>query len=187
MTNPRLAERYAKSLIDLALENSKLEEVHQDAQRIIQLCKLSRDFDIMLKSPIIKGDKKAAVINELSKGKVTELTRLFLNLLVRKGRESNLREIMQVFCEKYDFIKGISRVNLTTAVPVGDDIVALMVKKLEKETNLTNISINKKVDESLVGGFVLEYNNFLIDRSVRRFLKEVKKEYNRNDYQYNIR
>ncbi|MCU0404552.1 MAG: ATP synthase F1 subunit delta [Chitinophagaceae bacterium] len=187
MTNPRLAERYAKSLIDLAVENGKLEEVHQDAQRIIQLCKLSRDFDVMLKSPIIKGDKKSAVINQLSQGKVTEITRLFLNLLVRKGRENNLREIMHVFCDKYDSIKGINRINLTTAVPVGDDVVALMVKKIEKETNLSNISINKKVDESLVGGFVLEYNNFLVDRSVRRFLKEVKKEYSKNEYQYNIR
>ena len=187
MTNPRLAERYAKSLIDLALENGNLEEVHQDAQRIIQVCKLSREFEVMLKSPVIKGDKKAAVINELSKGKITEITRMFLNLLVRKGRENILKEIMQVFCEKYDIIKGISRINLTTAVPVGEDIEAMMIMKLEKETKLTNITINKKVDESLVGGFILEYNNYLIDRSVKRFLKEVKKEYSKNEYQYNIR
>ena len=187
MTNPRLADRYAKSLIDLALEHGKLEEVHQDAQRIIQVCKLSREFDVMLKSPIIKGDKKAAIIDQLSQGKVTEITRLFLNLLVRKGRESNLRDIMQVFCEKYDFIKGISRINLTTAVPVGEVIEKMIISKLQNETKLTNISIHKKVDESLVGGFILEYNNYLIDRSVRRFLKEVKMAYSKNEYQYNIR
>ncbi len=187
MANSRLAERYAKSLIDLALEFGKLEEIHKDAQYLIQLCNLSRDFSLMLKSPIIKGDDKAAILNRLSEGKVAEITRLFLQLLVRKGRESNLREIMRVFCVKYDELKGISRVNLTTAVPVGDDIEQMIIKKLQNETKLTHLKLQKKVDESLVGGFVLEYNNYLVDRSVKRFLKEVKMAYGKNEYQYNIR
>lgn len=187
MPNPRLADRYAKSLIDLALEKDQLEEVHNDAQRIIQVCKQSREFAVMLKSPIIKGEKKAAVINLLSKGKVSEISRLFLNLLVRKGRESNLLEIMQVVADKYDIIKGISRINLVTAVPVSEEVRLLMVDKLQKETRLTNIELAVKVDPSLVGGFILEYNNFLLDRSVKRFLKEVKTEYKKNEYVYNIR
>ncbi len=187
MTNPRLAERYAKSLIDLAVEKGQLEEVHADAQRIIQVCRQSREFDVMLKSPIIKGDKKAAVIDALSKGTITELSRLFMNLLIRKGREANLREIMVVFCERYDAIKGISRINLTTAIPVSEEIKDILVKKLENETKLTNIHLKTKVDESLKGGFVLEFNNYLVDRSIKRFLKEVKVLFAKNEYIYNIR
>jgi F-type H+-transporting ATPase subunit delta len=187
MRNPRLADRYAKSLIDLALEQNMLEEVYNDAQRVLAVCKVSREFAVMLKSPVIKGDKKAQVINILSEGKISELMRLFLNLLVRKGRESFLQEILVVFCEKYDFHKGISRINLSTAVPVTEEIKKLITEKLLKETRLTNIDLVTEVDESLVGGFVLEYNNFLLDRSVKRFLKEVKTLYKKNEYVYNIR
>ncbi len=187
MRNPRLADRYAKSLIDLALEQNMLEEVYNDAQRVLAVCKASREFAVMLKSPVIKGDKKAQIINILSEGKISELMRLFMNLLVRKGRESFLQEILVVFCEKYDFHNGISRINLSTAVPVTDEIKKLITEKLLKETKLTNIELVTDVDESLVGGFVLEYNNFLLDRSVRRFLKEVKTLYKKNEYVYNIR
>ena len=187
MRNPRLADRYAKSLIDLALEQDMLEEVYNDAQRVLALCKVSREFAVMLKSPVIKGEKKTQVINALSEGKISELMRLFLNLLVRKGRESFLQEILVVFCEKYDFHKGISRIKLATAVPVTEEIKKLIIEKMLKETKLTNIDLVTEVDESLVGGFVLEYNNFLLDRSVKRYLKEVKTLYKKNEYVYNIR
>jgi F-type H+-transporting ATPase subunit delta len=187
MPNPRLADRYSKSLIDLAVEKDMLEEVYNDAQRVLEVCKVSREFSVMLKSPIIKGDKKAAIINTLSEGRITEIMSLFLNLLVRKGRESFLEEILNEFCLKYDFFKGISRINLKTATPVSDEIKQMITDKLLKETRLTNINLNMEVDESLVGGFVLEYNNYLLDRSVRRFLKEVKTLYQQNEYVYNIR
>jgi F-type H+-transporting ATPase subunit delta len=187
MPNPRLADRYAKSLIDLALEKGMLEELHTDAERVIEVCRQSREFALMLKSPIIKGDKKVQVINILSEGKISEIMRVFINLLVRKGRESYLQEILQVFCDKYDIIKGISRINLVTATPVSEEIKRIIVEKLQKETKLTNIDLLMKVDESLVGGFVLEYNNYLLDRSVKRFLKEVKTLYQQNEYVYNIR
>lgn len=187
MPNPRLADRYAKSLIDLALEKGLLEELHKDAENLIALCKQSREFAIMLKSPIIKGDKKAQVINILSQGKISEIMRVFVNLLVRKGRESFLQEIMQVFCDKYDIIKGISRINMVTAAPVSDEIRKMIVEKLQRETKLTNIDLLMKVDESLIGGFVLEYNNNLLDHSIKRFLKDVKTLYQQNEYVYNIR
>jgi F-type H+-transporting ATPase subunit delta len=187
MPNPRLADRYAKSLIDISVELGKLEEVYNDANRVLSVCKQSKEFAAMLKSPVIKGDKKAMVINALSKGNVSEVMRAFLNLLVRKGRESYLQEILQVFCDRYDIIKGISKISLTTATPASEEVKQLIMAKLLKETPLTNIDIVTKVDESLVGGFVLEYNNYLLDRSVKRFLKEVKALYQKNEYNYNIR
>jgi F-type H+-transporting ATPase subunit delta len=187
MPNPRIADRYAKSLIDLSIERGQLEEVYRDANLIIEVCKRSRDFAIMLKSPIIKGEKKAQVINKISEGHICEISRVFLNLLVRKGRERFLQEIMQVVCDRYYIIKGISRINLTTAVPVADDVKKIIIAKLEKETELTNIELKTKVQEDLIGGFVLEYNNYLVDRSIKRFLNEARQQYKKNEYVYNIR
>ena len=62
MPNPRLASRYAKALIDLAIEKGQLEEVAADAQWLKAVCKESRDFLNLLRSPIIKGDSKRKIL-----------------------------------------------------------------------------------------------------------------------------
>ena len=64
MQNPRLATRYAKSILDLAIEQNQLEAVYGDMKHIIGICKTNPDFVAMLKSPIIKGDKKDKMIND---------------------------------------------------------------------------------------------------------------------------
>ena len=58
MPNPRLAGRYAKSLLDLAVEKDELEPVYQDMVLMNNLIKASPEFERVLKSPVIKGDKK---------------------------------------------------------------------------------------------------------------------------------
>ena len=47
MQNPRLASRYAKSLLDLAVEKNCLDAVLQDMQVLTSICTESRDFDMM--------------------------------------------------------------------------------------------------------------------------------------------
>jgi F-type H+-transporting ATPase subunit delta len=74
MLNPRLAARYAKSLIDLALEKDQLENVYNDMQYLQAVCKQSREFVGLLKSPVIKADKKDTILKSITAGKVGELT-----------------------------------------------------------------------------------------------------------------
>src|SRR5688500_2012686 len=92
--HPRLSGRYAKSLIDLAQEKNQLEAVYKDMLYLQGVTKASREFVSLLKSPVIKADKKAQIIDAVTAGKVTELTTKFNRLLVTKGRESDLPEIV---------------------------------------------------------------------------------------------
>ncbi|HRE38854.1 MAG TPA: ATP synthase F1 subunit delta, partial [Chitinophagaceae bacterium] len=97
MQNPRLATRYAKSLIDLAIERGQLEQVFADMQWLQAVCKSNRDFVNLLRSPIIRNDIKKKIITAVTTGKVSELTAAFNNLLVTKNRERNLPEIVNAF------------------------------------------------------------------------------------------
>ena len=99
MPNPRLASRYAKSLIDLAIERDQLEKVFADMQWLQGIIKSSRDFTNLLKSPIIKADKKKQVIEAIIKGKVSDITSAFIHLIIAKGRESNSFEIITAFIQ----------------------------------------------------------------------------------------
>src|SRR5580692_8626795 len=99
MPNPRLAGRYAKSLIDLAIEKNQLDEVFQDMLFLQKVCSDNKDFVSMLKSPVINADKKEKILEAVTKGKVTVLTALFNKLLIKKGRETYLPEIAKAFIQ----------------------------------------------------------------------------------------
>ena len=187
MPNPRLAGRYAKSLIDLATEQGQLEAVYADMQYLQTVCKLSKDFVNLLRSPIIRADKKNQILDAVSKGKVGVLTTAFNKLLVNKGRESDLPEIVNVFIDQYNSINGIHKVKLTTAVAVSEELKKAIIAKATAEAGLAHIELETKVNESLIGGFVLEFNNNLVDASILRDLKDIKKQFNKNIFVQQLR
>jgi F-type H+-transporting ATPase subunit delta len=182
MQNPRLAARYAKSLIDLATERKELENVFADMQYLQAVGKASPEFLRLMRSPIIKTEKKQAVLDAVAKGKLSPITEGFNRLLVAKSRENVIPEIIVAFIEQYNVIKGINKVKLTTAQPLTDTAKAAILKKIESDSGMTNVELETKLDESLIGGFVLEYNNNLVDASILRDLKDIKKQFMANDF-----
>jgi len=187
MPNPRLAARYAKSLLDLATERGQLETVYADMKYLEAVCKASKDFVNLLRSPVIKADQKNSIITAVTKGKISELTASFNHLLVKKGREFDLPEIAYAFVDQYNEIKGIHRVKLTTAVEVSAEVKKAIEQKVQNEKGMGTIELETATDESLIGGFVLEFNNNLVDASILRDLKDIKKQFTRNLFVHTLR
>lgn len=187
MPNPRLAARYAKSLIGLANEKNQVEPVYKDMLFLQMLCKESRDFLVLLRSPIVKADKKVAIVEAVTKGKIGELTAAFNRLLINKGRESILPEIITSFIDQYKQQKGIYTIKLTTAVPVSEDMKNQIIGQVQKQTNMNNIDLKASVNEEIIGGFVLEIGDQLIDASIAYDLNKIKSQFMNNDFIYKIR
>ena len=187
MPNPRLAARYAKSLIDLSIEKDQLENVFADMQWLQSVCKSSREFVNLLRSPIIKSDKKEKIIDTITAGKISELTAIFTRLLVRKGRESNLPEIITAFIHQYKEHKHIYTVKLITAVPITDELKNAIVKQVQSASEMQNIELETTVKPELIGGFVLQAGDKLVDASIAYDLKEIARQFDNNDFVYKIR
>jgi F-type H+-transporting ATPase subunit delta len=187
MPNPRLASRYAKSLIDLAIEKDQLEKIFADVQWLKQVIKGSRDFVNLLKSPIIRPEKKQQVVEAILKGHVSEITGLFVRLLVAKGRESTLPEIIPAFIEQYKKYKNIYTVTLATASPVSDDLKNAIIDQIRKTSQMQNIELEATVNEDLIGGFVLQAGDKLIDTSIAYDLKQIKRQFENNDFVFRLR
>lgn len=187
MPNPRLASRYAKSLLDLAVEKQQLEKVYADMLYLQQLTSKSRDFLNLLRSPVIPSDKKQAVINAVAGKNISELTTAFTRLLVNKGRESELPEIITAFVNQYKQSKGIHTVQLTTAVPVSEEVKNQFINQVKKTSNMQNIELKTIVDPNIIGGFVLQAGDKLIDASVAYELKNVSRQFENNDFLYKVR
>src|ERR1044072_19057 len=187
MPTPRLAARYAKSLIDLANETNQLESVYKDMLYLQAVCKESREFLTLMRSPVVKADKKIAIVLAVTKGKISELTDSFNRLMITKGRESYLPEISSAFIDQYKLQKGIHTVKLTTAVPVTEDVKNQIIGQVQKQTNLSNIDLKATVNEDIIGGFVLEIGDTLVDASIAYDLNKIKTQFMNNDFIYKIR
>lgn len=187
MLNPRLAGRYAKSLIDLSVEKGELENVYNDMQYLQAVTRGNRDFVNVLKSPVISSDKKQSILEAITQGKIGELTTLFNRLLIRKGREASLPEIADAFIQQYKEKKQIHGMRLTTAAPISDSLKQEIVAQVKSQTGIKNIELTASVDEALIGGFVLQVGDLLIDTSIAYDLNVIRKQFLDNDFIYRIR
>ena len=187
MQNPRLASRYAKSILDLAIERGELEKVYADMQWLQAVCKSNRDFVNLLRSPIIKNDTKRKILEAVTNGNISELTAGFNRLLVAKNRERFLPEIINAFIAAYKSHHHIRTVQLTTATPVTDSMRNAIVEQVKKSAGFDKVELEEKVNPELIGGFVLQVGDQLVDASVAYDLRAIAKQFENNDFIYKIR
>ena len=185
--NPRLAARYAKAILDLAVERDQLETVYKDMVFLRAICRSSRDLVNLLDSPIIKSDKKQQILEAVTAGRISPMTTAFNALLMSKERAAYLPEIAAAFVDQYKVYMGIQTVKLTTAVPVSEDLRQAILNKVKTDRQVPQIDLETEVRGELIGGFVLEIGDELIDASVAYDLHKIKQQFQNNDFIYKIR
>lgn len=182
MSATRLAARYAKSILDLAVERQVLDEVLSDMRSVQKAIRENREFYMMLKSPIVNGDKKMEIVLLIFKGKLGVLTEEFFRILMRKNREAYLPEIIHAFLDQYNAYKHITPVTITTAAETSTEVLRGIIAALQKETGIGEVELHSKVDPALIGGYILEWEDKLIDKSIARNLYVLKDAFANNDY-----
>jgi len=182
MKETRVAQRYAKSLISLAKERQVLEQVKEDMLTIKSVCEESHDFSNMLKSPIVKTDKKSAILNEIFAKEVCELSLAFINIVTEKKREAILGAIAENFIHLYNESKNIVTASVTSATAITEDIRAQVLTQLKSVVGDANVQVEERVDESLIGGFVLRVGDREFNSSVANKLQKLKREFVSNPH-----
>lgn len=182
MSAYKLSYRYAKSIIDLAVENHKLDAVYADVQLLNSAVKANKELAIMLKSPIIPGPKKLDVLEAIFKPKIDKLTWSFLELIVKKGREKHVIDFSFSFIEQYNRINHISSVNIVTAAVLDDSIVNQIREAVNIIPEIGKVSVTTSVNEDLLGGFRLIYGDKLYDASVQKRLSDLRNEFYDESY-----
>ena len=180
MRNTRATSRYAKSLLELAKEQNTLELCKTDMASVVSLCQNSRELVLLLKSPVVKTDKKLAIIAEVFVG-CSPLVLSFINLIAKKKREALLFDIAQGFLDLYKIDQGIESATLTTAVALDEDTRQQVLDFIKKQ-GVSQVDLIEQVDESLIGGAILRLGDKQLDASVARQIKDLKQSFNKNLY-----
>lgn len=183
MSASRIASRYAKSLLDLAIERNQLDEVYGQVSSIKRNIAESSDLALLLKSPIVASDKKLSCLNAIYGGKVNELVQKFIELVVGKRREAYLGEITESFISQYNAKKGVGEAVLTTATEISDELLQKIKGfVMANAAGINTVQLTTKIDPSIIGGFILQFNDKQYDSSVAAKLKNISKKFSDNKH-----
>ncbi len=174
MSSYKLSLRYAKSLLDLAIEKNILAAVYKDVKLIDETIQSNIDLKIMLKSPVIPNDKKLNVMSLIFKEQIDVITWMYIQLVIKKNREAYLVDFGQCFEDLYNKMNHISKVKITTAQQLSDSVQKEIINNVPTKDKL---EIENVIDQDIIGGFKLHFGDNLYDASIHKKLKDLKAQF----------
>jgi len=178
MSELTVANRYAKSLIDLAQEQKSLEETRKDMELFIRVLKANHQLQAVLANPIIAHNKKIKILEAIFGKDVSKITDSFFKIMINKSRAQVLYATAAEFINQYNIIKNIVRANVVSATELSEANRKTVVSELEAFTG-GKIELHTKVDPKLIGGFILTVGDKQIDTSISNSLKKLKTDFAR--------
>jgi F-type H+-transporting ATPase subunit delta len=165
-------------MFQLAVEEGVLTDVNRDLKLCAYAFKSEPEYLKILSSPVVSVREKQTMLQAVFRDRCHELVYNFLCLLAEKGRISLFEEIQKDFVERYNRSQNLLDVEVTTCVPLTEELRQKLIQKLQRQTG-KNVSVTEKVDESILGGVVVKYDNTVIDGSVKNRFNELSKRLHR--------
>ncbi|HSR19147.1 MAG TPA: ATP synthase F1 subunit delta [Ignavibacteriaceae bacterium] len=168
MADSKVSYRYASSLLGLAVEKKILDAVSTDVEMVRSAIEDNAMLRNLLKSPIIKPQSKASILDEIL-SKAHPETKKFVRFVVDKNRENFLLGIASAFLGLRDEYIGFVNVSIKTAYEFNDEQKKRLKEKLESLLN-KKVGFSFEIDKSLVGGFIAQVNDTVYDASLKHQL-----------------
>ena len=182
MDNYKVSKNYAKSLFVLATETEQQSAAAADMRLVNEVFTENRELYVIFNNPMIKQTKKEAIIGDLFDQRVSRLSSLFLHFVVRKKRVVNLRGISAAFLDMYRDSRGVVLADMATSYPVDMEVIS-MVSELVAHVSGKDVEVNAHVDERIIGGFVVKFDNNMFDTRIRTQIANLRKQFSENDYE----
>jgi F-type H+-transporting ATPase subunit alpha len=163
------ADRYAKALFELTLEQDILEAVHKTMAEISGLILDLREFRLFLKNPLLSYEEKCVILRSLFEGKVPDLVYRFLLFITYKDRLRILKEITVSFDKLYLSSTRQIRAYVKTALPLNDAEKVFINQHLNNKFHQQMIT-QWNIDTSLIGGFRIFVEGKIYDYSFKEQL-----------------
>jgi F-type H+-transporting ATPase subunit delta len=167
-----ISVRYARALLKSATEAKLEDKVYQEMMTIakgyVDVPQLRQTID----NPMLSKDKKEALLITAAGEKPSALTKAFIGLVLKEGRESVMQFMANSYVTLYRKQKNVIRGKLTTAARVSVETEQKMRRLVESNTNGT-VEFETEVNPDIIGGFILEYDTYRMDASVKSKLNNI--------------
>jgi F-type H+-transporting ATPase subunit delta len=178
MLTSKVAKRYAQGLLDFTNESGQTATVFSEMKDVVKIMKESADLNKFFMTPYIDSKKKIEVANEIFKG-LSVSSKNLITLVIKHGRERQLKNIAQEFINKVEDINGVQRVILTTATQLSKENIEHILKSTDLVNN-SNFDLIVNIKPEILGGYILRVGDQQVDASVKSKLNKVKKDFQLN-------
>ena len=165
--------RYAEALFQVGEETSSTTKLYEELSAVVDILKSNKDFYSVLKSPIVSKGEKKDMIEKVFSGQVSAHLNNFLKIIIDKDRVSAVEAVEKSYKvllnEKNNIIEGIA----ITAVAMSQEEIKQLEAKLSSKYN-KNVTLENKVDKSILGGALVRLGNEEIDGTVKTRLAKMK-------------
>ena len=178
MSGTRAAIRYAKAILSVGIDNQTSEKIQLEMDQITNAIESNAALNEALKSPVVKLSVKAVVLDKAFNNFSPELKSLF-QTLVQNKRIDLLEEIALQYKQLFNQLNNKEEATVITAVPMTSAMEVKIMAKL-KTLSSKDLSLKKRVDETILGGFILRVGDQQYNASVSNQLNELKNKFQIN-------
>jgi F-type H+-transporting ATPase subunit delta len=175
MSDYRVIKRYALALLENANQLNNVETIYKDVLNFVAICKEAREFWVILKNPVIHINKKRKIIKSVFTGEMDPLTMDFIYIILDNRREYLLKDIFEQFIRAYKVQKNILETELVTATALDKATIDSIGNYIKKVTGSSSVEMKNTIDEKIIGGFALKYEDKLIDATIFNRIEQLKK------------
>lgn len=170
-----ISVRYARALLKAALADRQEDELYRDMQKLSQSFLEVPELRFTIDNPMLVKDKKQALLETACGPDASLLAKRFIALVLKEDRGNALQFMAASYITLYRKHKNITRGKLITATAVSLEMENRMKRLVENKTN-GSVEFNTEVDKDIIGGFILEYDTYRMDATVKSKLRRIAAE-----------
>ena len=170
-----ISVRYARALLKAALADRQEDELYRDMQKLSQSFLEVPELRFTIDNPMLVKDKKQALLETACGPDASLLAKRFIALVLKEDRGHALQFMAASYITLYRKHKNITRGKLITATSVSLEMKNRMKRLVENKTN-GSVEFNTEVDKDIIGGFILEYDTYRMDATVKSKLRRIAAE-----------
>ncbi|MDR1568673.1 MAG: F0F1 ATP synthase subunit delta [Streptococcaceae bacterium] len=170
--NQEIVNKYAESLLAVAIEHQELSAAKADIDAIVDVITSNRQVLALFELTSGAAEAQRVIIDALKQGAIPHIQN-FLEVLFKNGRLSLILEIFEAFSVLYRRKTRTGQVKLTTAIPLTDVQLTKLSEELKGKFAFNALEIEQNVNPSILGGVIVEAESKIIDGSLKTQLDNI--------------
>ena len=168
-----ISVRYARALLKASVEAQNSDKVYADMQTLAASYAEVSALRATIDNPMLSKSQKGDLLTAAMGGTSCELTKRFIGLVLDEGRENIMQFIANSFITLYRKQNNLIKARLVTASAPSQQVEALLKQLVGSKTSGSKVEFVSEVDPDIIGGFVLEYDTYRMDASIKTQLKAI--------------
>lgn len=169
-----LARRYAEALLDVAVDQDRVQAFERQIVGVAETYEASDDLSEVLANPLINDPRKKRILDDIFSGEVAEEVNNLLHLLVEKDRSELIPSLADAYNRLADAYFGVVHVEVESARPLDEEKTSKLNEELSRLMQGRDVEIEESHNPDLLAGFRVKIGDYVLDGSLKDRLENLE-------------